>query len=109
MMVRTPRVTLIHNETAGDATHSLSGIVKLIKRAGYRVRAVSSKNRKLDRVLDKPADLIAIAGGDGAITKTARKASTDGLKRPPKRRDRVYPLAKHQGYACVYDWEDRAR
>lgn len=31
------------------------------------------------------------------------------LKRPPKGPDRVYPLAKHQEYACVYDWKDRAR
>ena len=31
------------------------------------------------------------------------------VKRPPKRPDRVYPLAKHQEYACVYDWKDRAR
>jgi hypothetical protein len=29
------------------------------------------------------------------------------LKRPPKEADRVYPLAKHQEYACVYDWEHR--
>jgi diacylglycerol kinase (ATP) len=72
------KVTLIHNETAGDANHSLSGIVKLIERAGYRVRAVSSKADDLDRVLDKPADLLVIAGGDGATTKIARKARTDG-------------------------------
>jgi diacylglycerol kinase (ATP) len=72
------RVTLIHNETAGDANHSRCGIVKLIERAGYHVRAVSSKADNLDRVLDKPADLIAIAGGDGAITTIARKARTDG-------------------------------
>ena len=29
------------------------------------------------------------------------------MKRPPKEPDRVYPLAKNQGYACVYDWEHR--
>jgi hypothetical protein len=30
------------------------------------------------------------------------------LKRPLKEPDRVYPLAKHQEYACVYDWDDRS-
>ena len=34
--------------------------------------------------------------------------STHPVKRPLKRPDRVYLLAKHQEYACVYDWEDRA-
>jgi hypothetical protein len=29
------------------------------------------------------------------------------VKRPPKAPDRVDPLAKHQEYACVYDWEHR--
>jgi hypothetical protein len=37
------------------------------------------------------------------------KLKRAAVKRPPKRPDRVYPLAKHQEYACVYDWEDRAR
>jgi hypothetical protein len=30
------------------------------------------------------------------------------VKRPLKEPDRVYPLAKHQEYACVYDWDDRS-
>ena len=78
MAGKTRSVTLIHNETAGDANHNRSDIEKLIKRAGYHVRAVSIKNGNLDRVLDKPTDLIAVAGGDGAITKIAGKARTDG-------------------------------
>jgi UDPglucose 6-dehydrogenase len=32
----------------------------------------------------------------------------DVVKRPLKEPDRVYPLAKHQEYACVYDWDDRS-
>jgi diacylglycerol kinase (ATP) len=72
------KVMLIHNETAGAANHSRSEIVKLIERTGYRVRAVSSKADDLDGVLDKPADLVVVAGGDGTITKVARKMRTDG-------------------------------
>ena len=30
------------------------------------------------------------------------------VKRPRKRPDRVYSVDKHQEYACVYDWDDRA-
>ena len=51
------------HETAGDANHNRSDIEKLIKRADYHVRAVSIKKRNLDRVLDKPTDRIAVAGG----------------------------------------------
>jgi hypothetical protein len=29
------------------------------------------------------------------------------VKTASKEPDRVYPLAKNQEYACVYDWEDR--
>jgi len=32
---------------------------------------------------------------------------TQLVKQPPKTPDRVYPLAKNQEYACVYDWEHR--
>ena len=72
------RVTLIHNAAAGHANHDLSGIVKVIERAGYRVKALSSKDGNLDRVLDEPADLIVAGGGDGTVTKIARKARTYG-------------------------------
>jgi len=68
----------IHNETAGNANHSRSGIVKLIENAGCRVTAVSSKDGDLDRVLDQPADLVVVAGGDGTINKIACKAKPDG-------------------------------
>jgi hypothetical protein len=40
---------------------------------------------------------------------TVNSPSADAsLKRPAKRPDRVYPLAKHQEYDRVFDWEDRA-
>jgi len=72
------RVTLIHNPTAGNANHSLPAIAKLIKRAGYRVTAVSIKDGNLDRVLDAPGDLIAIAGGDGTIKRVVCEVKPDG-------------------------------
>jgi Diacylglycerol kinase catalytic domain len=72
------KVTLIHNETVGAASHGRSEIVKLIERMGDRVRAVSSKADDLDGVLDKPADLVVVAGGDGNNTKVGHKMRTDG-------------------------------
>jgi hypothetical protein len=42
--------------------------------------------------------------GEGMIDETG---ALNPVKRPPKEPDRVYPLAKNQEYACVYDWEHR--
>jgi hypothetical protein len=48
----------------GSCNHDLSGIVKVIERAGYRARPLSSEDGNLDRVLAEPADLIAVGVGD---------------------------------------------
>ena len=72
------RVTLIHNQTAGDARHRAPAIVAILSRAGYCVTHFSSKTADLGRVLELPADLVAIAGGDGTVAKVAAAAKPTG-------------------------------
>jgi diacylglycerol kinase family enzyme len=72
------RVTLIHNETAGNANHGRSGIVEPIENTGCSVTSVSSEDGALDRLLDQPSELVVVAGGDGTINKIACKAKPDG-------------------------------
>lgn len=68
------RVTLIHNPEAGDDTRPTRGQLEaLIKEAGHKVRYQSVKESRWSKVLEKDADLIAVAGGDGAIGKVARR------------------------------------
>ena len=72
------RVTLFHNRSAGVADHDERELVRLIEAAGYEVAYFDAKQCDIPRALDKPADLIAVAGGDGTIRKVALAARSDG-------------------------------
>lgn len=72
------RVTLIHNESAGDGDHERRELTKMIAAAGYGVAYFNAKECDIARVVEKPADLIAAAGGDGTIRKVAALAKPDG-------------------------------
>ena len=78
MAQKTPRVTLIHNPTAGGGEHTAEKLVAAIERAGYQVTYFSSKEVRISRVLKRSCDIVAIAGGDGTIRKVAVRARPDG-------------------------------
>jgi len=78
MTKRTPRVTLIHNPSAGGGEHAAERLVAAIERAGYEVAYFSSKEIRIGKVLDRPCDLVAVAGGDGTVRKVAVRARPDG-------------------------------
>jgi diacylglycerol kinase (ATP) len=62
------RVTLIHNPQAGEDEHpSVDEMLALIRAAGHAVTCESSKGDHLDRALENPGDLVAVAGGDGTV------------------------------------------
>lgn len=68
------RVTLIYNPSAGDESGPTRGQLEaLIQHAGHEVRYLSVKRKGWRRGLEKPADLIVIAGGDGTVGKVARR------------------------------------
>lgn len=59
------KITLVHNEAAGSGQEA-DDLVRLLKDAGHKVRHRSSKkDGKL--LLQKPTDMIVVAGGDGTV------------------------------------------
>jgi diacylglycerol kinase (ATP) len=77
-MVNKVQLILIHNEKAGSGEYSLSTIGKFLEQAGHRVCAFSFQRDNLKKALKQPADLIVIAGGDGAVTKVIDHAKAKG-------------------------------
>ena len=68
------RILLIYNPKAGNGVDAeLHYLVALIRAAGHDVRCRSSKDPRLESAFDEPADLVAVAGGDGTVAKVARR------------------------------------
>ena len=73
------RVTLIHNPGAGRQENDAKALMKLLRRAGHKPRYQSSKDKGWDRVLDKRADVVVVAGGDGTVAAVARRMVRRGV------------------------------
>jgi diacylglycerol kinase family enzyme len=71
---RSVRVTLMHNPAAGDESQpTREELLARIERAGHQVRYQSVQARGWTRALTARADLVAVAGGDGAVGRVARR------------------------------------
>src|SRR5215470_544219 len=73
------RVTLIYNPKAGDEQQTGEDLADLLRSAGHVVKRHSSKDEHLAAVLEGSPDLVAIAGGDGTISKVARIMAGRGI------------------------------
>jgi diacylglycerol kinase (ATP) len=78
------RVTLIHNPAAGaQGDEDAELLQRVLREAGHKVRYESSKDDDWDEALKKPADVIAVAGGDGTVVKVARRMVGSGIPLAP--------------------------
>lgn len=74
------RVTLIHNPGAGkQGKGDAKGLVRLLSDAGHDVRYQSSKDDAWDEALEEPAELVAVAGGDGTVSRVAKRMAGRGI------------------------------
>ena len=67
------RVMLVHNPDAGgNKLPDRKALLAMIRAAGHTVHNCSSHDRRLPKALKRPADLVAIAGGDGTVAKVIK-------------------------------------
>jgi diacylglycerol kinase family enzyme len=68
------KVILIHNpEAGGDDQPTGEELVRLIRNAGHSVLYQTSNHADWQRALEEPADLVAMAGGDGLVGLVAKR------------------------------------
>jgi diacylglycerol kinase (ATP) len=74
------RVTFIHNpDSGGSSQRTADQLMALIRKAGHHPRYQSSKDKDWHTVLEEPADLVAVAGGDGTVAKVAKRLLRRGI------------------------------
>jgi diacylglycerol kinase (ATP) len=66
-------VIVLHNPTAGDAEHHPAAIVSALEEAGHDVEWQSTKEDDWEEALDRGAELLVVAGGDGTVQKVFRR------------------------------------
>src|SRR5947199_6855954 len=67
------RILLVHNRKAGSEEHEGEDFIKELKRAGHKATYQSSKKKGITKALKKKIDLVLVAGGDGTVSKVARR------------------------------------
>src|SRR5882724_658016 len=67
------RILLVHNPKAGSEEHEGEDFIKALKRAGHKATYQSSKKKGITKALKKKIDLVLVAGGDGTVSKAARR------------------------------------
>ncbi len=72
-------MTLLHNPKAGRQEFSGKSLTGALLEAGHKVTYCSTKERNWKTALDRPADLVVAAGGDGTVGKVARQLIGRGI------------------------------
>src|SRR5213083_1836528 len=67
------RILLVHNPKAGSEEHEGEDLIKGLKKAGHKATYQSSKEKGIAKALEKKIDLVLVAGGDGTVSKVARR------------------------------------
>jgi diacylglycerol kinase (ATP) len=67
------RILLVHNPKAGSEEHEGEDLIKALKKEGHKATYHSSKEKGIAKALKKKIDLVLVAGGDGTVSKVARR------------------------------------
>lgn len=103
------RITLIHNPGAGrQAEGDADALVKLLRTAGHEVRYQSAKGADWKAALQSPADLVAVAGGDGTVARAAKAMVGRGIPLAPLPTGTANNIARTLGLVDR-PWEELVR
>lgn len=103
------RVTLVHNPGAGSrAEGDEESILELLRGAGHAVRDVSAGEHDWAKALDEPADVVAVAGGDGTVARVAKAMLGRGVPVAPLPAGTANNIARTLGLAGRH-WEELVR
>ena len=109
------RVTLIHNPSAGAQRATRDELVRLLESEGHEVRYQSAKDGAWAAALAEPADLVAVAGGDGTVARVAKRMGGAGRPLAPLPCGTANNIARALGMAevpleqVVRGWKDARR
>ena len=78
------RVVLVHNPGAGQhAKSDTDRLIELVRAHGHEVQYQSCKDDDWAKALESPADLVAVAGGDGTVGRVMRRMAGRGVPVAP--------------------------
>jgi diacylglycerol kinase (ATP) len=102
------RVLLIYNPTAGEEDVEPTGLVSLLREAGHAVDALSI-NAEWEDALDGDFDLVAVAGGDGAVAEVLERLAGTGKVAALLPSGSANNIAKSLGYRADDSEEELIR
>jgi diacylglycerol kinase (ATP) len=97
------RALLLHNPSAGSGQPSPRALMALLRRAGLAPTYVSSKDPDYQKRLQRPTDLMIVAGGDGTVAKAILAVSHRHLPLA------VLPLGTANNIACALGIEGKPK
>ena len=109
------RVTLIHNPGAGGGKGDADTLITLLRDAGHNVRYQSSKADGWEDALRDAADLVVVAGGDGTVSRVAKRMVGRSIPLAPLPTGTANNISRTLGLAdrpmeeIVRSWRDPRR
>jgi diacylglycerol kinase (ATP) len=76
------RVTLVHNESAGDEAYESRDLLALLRDCGHVARVVGNEDDHIRAAIRRSPDVIVVAGGDGTVAKVALAMHETGAEVP---------------------------
>jgi diacylglycerol kinase (ATP) len=97
-------ITLIHNPGAGSGGADAGGLMRLLREAGHTVSSQTT-DKDWKSALDAPADLVAVAGGDGTVSRVAKAMAGRGVPVAPLPAGTANNIARTLGLVGRH-WEE---
>ena len=103
------RVTLIYNPGAGRLEgDGAAKLVAFLEEQGHVLRVQSAADRNWKKALAEPADLVAVAGGDGTVARVAKAMVGRGIPVAPLPAGTANNIARTLGLV-ERPWEELVR